>query len=102
MDGFAVANFEDRDSRAVCECLLGIQFPNPIAPEVAVEEIKEIREEEPRGYAVDAAHEQEKKRKSNDPVRQPEQIGVAEISSTEEEVIPKRVNEQNRADQDEC
>src|SRR5947207_7995947 len=93
---------EDRTLREESsQSLRRIQFPNAIAPEIPVEKVEEVREEEPRGGAVEPEQEKEEKRNCDYAIRQAEQIGVAEVAATEEEVIPKCVDEQNRADQSE-
>src|ERR1700730_17578727 len=78
-----------------------IQFPNAIAPEIRVEEIEEVRKEAPSGHAVESEQEQDEKRNHDRAIRQSEPICVEEIAGAEEEVIPKRVDEQDRTDQSE-
>src|SRR5438046_9774849 len=47
-----------------------IQFPNSIAPEIPVEEIKEVGEEAPGGHAVESEQKQEEKRNADRAIRQ--------------------------------
>src|SRR5437016_6180875 len=86
---------------AATELFRRVQFPNAIAPEIPVDEVEEVREEEPRGGAVEPEQEKEEKRNCDYAIRQAEQIGVAEVAGAEEEVIPKRVDEQDCTDESE-